>query len=593
MGAVSPRDDAKPPRPDREGSGGKVVAAVIGGLALLAGGGYAALALTAGDKVPRGTAVSGVDIGGRTQADAVAALEEGLAERESGRLRVSVAGSDAEPLRLSPADAGLSVDHLASVEAAGGERTWDPRRLWDYYTGGDDLEAVVDVDPAALDALVTRLDDEAGAPAVDGEVVFGPAGVSTVSPQQGRALDAEEVREALEAAYVAERRADRRVELEPVVVEPDIDAADVQAGLDDFANPALSASVVLRFDGTPLRLQPADYREALSMEPVDGELEPRVDTEALSALVDSMTTSDDPVDATVALVDGRPQVVPGRPGVSYDPDDVAADFLDVLTRREGRREVDVEATVARPDFTTKDARALGIRERVSSFTTYFPYAEYRNVNIGRAAEIVDGTVVKPGETFSLNDIVGERTVENGFTTGTIISDGVFVEDLGGGVSQMATTTYNAAFFAGLEDVEHKAHSVYIDRYPVGREATVVWGAVDLRFRNDTDHGVLVDTAFSDSTPSSQGVLTVSIWSTKTWDITTRTSERYDYTAPATQTLRTENCLPNTGYSGFSVDVWRYFRRPGEEQLVKQEKIHTDYIPSDTIICRPPAGAGRG
>ena len=90
-------------------------------------------------------------------------------------------------------------------------------------------------------------------------------------------------------------------------------------------------------------------------------------------------------------------------------------------------------------------------------------------------------MLKPGETFSLNDTVGERTEANGFTKGFIISDGIFKEDLGGGVSQMATTTFNAMFFAGLEDVEHKPHSFYIDRYPVGREATVAWGAVDLRF----------------------------------------------------------------------------------------------------------------
>ena len=109
----------------------------------------------------------------------------------------------------------------------------------------------------------------------------------------------------------------------------------------------------------------------------------------------------------------------------------------------------MEATVDEPDFTTARRPGPGIREKVSEFTTYFPYAEYRNINIGRAAELVDGTLLKPGETFSLNGIVGERTRENGFTEGFVISDGIFKEDLGGGVSQMATTTFNAMFFAGL------------------------------------------------------------------------------------------------------------------------------------------------
>ena len=115
-----------------------------------------------------------------------------------------------------------------------------------------------------------------------------------------------------------------------------------------------------------------------------------------------------------------------------------------------------------------------MKEKVSDFVTYFPYAEYRNINQGRAAELIDGTLVRPGETFSFNGTVGERTEENGFTTGFIISNGVFAEELGGGVSQVVTTTYNAAFFAGMDDVTHTPHSFYIDRYPLGREATVAW-----------------------------------------------------------------------------------------------------------------------
>ena len=146
------------------------------------------------------------------------------------------------------------------------------------------------------------------------------------------------------------------------------------------------------------------------------------------------------------------------------------------------------------------------------------------------------------------------------------------------------------FFAGLKDVEHKPHSFYIDRYPVGREATVAWGAVDLRFENDTPYGVLVEARVTPATSSSQGVVTVSMWSTKYWDITSRTGERFNLTKPATRTLTTEDCYPNTGYGGFDINVWRYFRRPGSESLVRTEKFFTRYIPSDTVICKKPPPA---
>ena len=326
----------------------------------------------------------------------------------------------------------------------------------------------------------------------------------------------------------------------------------------------------------------------MGLNPVGGALVPDLKEKVLVGLVDAGVSDEDaPVDATVALVDGKPKVVPAKPGVTYDPEDVSSAFLELVTRDGDDRQMEVDATVAEPDFTTADAKALKIREQVSTFTTYYPYAEYRNVNIGRAAELVDGTVLKPGEVFSLNDVVGERTVENGFTEGTIISDGIFKQDLGGGVSQMATTTFNAAFFAGLKDIEHKPHSFYIDRYPVGREATVAWGAVDLRFENDTPYGVLISAKVQPSTPSSQGVVTVSMYSTKFWDISTTTSDRYNYRQPGTRTLTTPDCYPNTGYAGFDVDVTRTFRKPGSDAVVKTEKFHTTYIPSDTVICKPP------
>ena len=175
-----------------------------------------------------------------------------------------------------------------------------------------------------------------------------------------------------------------------------------------------------------------------------------------------------------------------------------------------------------PELTTAEAEALGIVEPISEFTTNYPIAQYRLVNIGRASELINGTLVLPGETFSLNGTVGERTAENGFVKGFIIDGGQFREDFGGGVSQVATTTFNAVFFAGLEDVEHKPHSFYISRYPAGREATVAWPTVDLKFRNDSDTGVLMQYIHS------PGEITVRFWGTKAYDeIRSVSSERYE------------------------------------------------------------------
>jgi vancomycin resistance protein YoaR len=587
-GELSPVTGAppEPTKPKKEREGGRLVLVVVLLLGLLLAGGYVAAYAAAGDKVPRGTTVAGIAIGGKTPAAAAETLEAGLAERVTAPVVVAVGGDSRE---VAPEDLGLAVDYQATVSAAGGGRSWDPQRLWDYYTGGEDLDPVVTIDESRLAGALDALDEEFGSEPRDGAISFESGRAVVTEPRVGAELDRDRAADAILGAWLAQSTEESEepasVALELTTIAPDIDSADVQEAMQTFANPALSGPVTLVFGGSPVQLSPRDYAPALQLKPVDGELVPGLKKKPVIALVDAAITSEAPVDATVALVNGRPKVIPAKPGVSYEPDVVTGAFLKLVQQPESARSIDVEATVAEPEFTTKDAKALKIHEQVSTFTTYYPPAEYRDINIGRAAELINGTVLKPGETFSLNGTVGERTEENGFTTGFVIQNGIFKEDLGGGVSQMATTTFNAAFFAGLEDVEHKPHSVYIDRYPVGREATVAWGAVDLKFTNNTPYGILIDAHVIPSAGRSQDTVTVTMYSTKYWDITTSTGERYNFTSPDTRTMSGPDCVPNQGYGGFDIDVKRYFRRVGDPTLLETENFFTRYIPSDTVICK--------
>ena len=569
----------------REALGGRAVVVALAAVVLLLGGGYAAAGAFASDRVPRGTTVAGVAVGGQTPAQARSTLETELADRVDAPISVGVDGRSVE---VDPAEAGLSFDLDASVEAAGGGSSWAPDRLWDYWTGGDEVDPVVDVDESAMADTLDRLEGELGTEPVDATVTFTGSSVRTTKATTGQLLDDQAAREALVAAYLSE---EPTAELDLVDVQPEITDADAEAAVEELANPALASPVTLLFGETPVKLRPADYAKALSLEPEGGELALAVDPDVLTELVGDATASGEPVDATIRIVDGEPKVVPAKPGVDFADEDVYDAFIDLLDEPAGERRAEVDATVVEPEVTTKDIRKLGIKEQVSTFTTYYPHADYRNTNIGRAAELTNGTLLLPGEIFSMNDIVGERTRENGFTEGFIISNGILKEDLGGGVSQLATTLFNAMFFAGLEDVEHKPHSFYIDRYPVGREATVAWGALDLRFRNDTDHGVYVQSYIRPSTPSTQGSVTVSLYSTKVWDIEARASGRYAYTEPKVRYLQTDDCYAYTGSSGFSIDVFRDFRRPGKDKVVRTEKFHTVYTPSDTVRCGKPPKEG--
>jgi vancomycin resistance protein YoaR len=578
----------------RERPGGKIVVVVIAVLALLVGGGYAAAYAVAGNKVPRGTSISGVDVGGMPRSAAIEELEEAFGRRVDAPIEVSVDAKGAKPrtATVSPSDIGLSIDYAASVDEAGAGRSWLPGRQWDYFTGGEDAEAVVLVDDELLEDELEELSKGLGTPPKDGTVTFTAEGVETTEAVPGEEIDRETAREQIVDAFLGEQS---EVELTVAEAQPEIDDSDVAEAVESFANPAMADPVTLVFGKNDVRLQPRQYARALSMKPQDGELVPVVDEKGLTKLVKKATTDGEPVDATVRLVRGKPKVIPAKPGVTFDPAEVATVFQGLLTKPAAERSAEVQAKVVEADFTTKEARALKIKEKVSEFKTHYPHAEYRNVNIGRAARIIDGTVLKPGEEFSLNETVGERTAENGFTEGYIISNGILKKDLGGGVSQMATTLFNAMFFAGLKDIEHKPHSFYIDRYPVGREATVAWPTVDLRFQNDTPYGVLIRTWVEPSTYARQGTVTVQMWSTKVWDIESRTSGRYATVPPETRTLTTPDCEPHTGWSGFQVDVTRIFRRHGQSEIEKTEKFHTVYTPSDTVKCKkpspPPPAAG--
>jgi vancomycin resistance protein YoaR len=196
--------------------------------------------------------------------------------------------------------------------------------------------------------------------------------------------------------------------------------------------------------------------------------------------------------------------------------------LALAALREGQHSVDLQLTEGPASFTAAEATEYGIKQAVGGnnawrsgapttgppgFTTYHDPTGARITNIHRMADIVRGAVIAPGETFSINDHVGERTLEKGFVPAGAIREGRHVEEVGGGVSQFATTMFNAVYFAGLQIDESQAHSEYFDRYPRGREATMGYPAPDLRFTNDTPYGIMIWTSYTQSS------LTITLYST--------------------------------------------------------------------------------
>jgi vancomycin resistance protein YoaR len=260
----------------------------------------------------------------------------------------------------------------------------------------------------------------------------------------------------------------------------------------------------------------------------DGTLAVALDPAALQdALGDEFGEFGTPAkDASFRVSGDAISVVPSVDGTGVDPVALAGQLLPVLTEP-APRSVTAQLGPVPAAFTTEQAQALGITERISSFTTNFT-SQASGTNIRVVAAKVDGAVVEPGETFSLNTFTGPRGTAQGYVPAGVINNGEFTTAVGGGISQFATTMFNAVFFAGLEDVYHKPHSYYISRYPAGREATVYYDSIDLKWRNDSDTGIYVDTTWV------PGSITVTFYGTKHYEIQSLSSERYNVRQPVVQ-----------------------------------------------------------
>ena len=599
MSTATPRNAAEPddtvirPRPprstdqraDQPRTTGRrrkpILLAVLGALLALLLALYIAGVVLAGDKLPKNAQVSGVVLGGLDRDQAIEKLTTELGARATKPIEVTAGGKTGQ---VKPADAGLAIDYAQSADAAGGGRSFDPRKIITVLAGGRSTDAVVVVDEDKLNAAVQSLATTIDQAPVDAALAYKGTTVNRTRAEPGLTVDTEAAATAIRQSFLTRPAP---VELPTAVTEPQIIDDEATRVADTFARPAVSAPIKVKAgEAGAFTISPEMIARAITFPAQDGKLVPQLDAKKLLAnAAPAVKTVEltEPRNATVRLVNGKPKVIAAVNGTEVAADDLKSAVEPALTESGRGRTVDVELSGAKAKFSTADAKKLGIKRVTGQFTTNFPYLEYRNVNIGRAAELINGTVLKPGETFSLNGVVGERTRANGFTEGYIIQGGKFKKELGGGVSQSATTTYNAMFFAGLKDIQHQPHSLYVDRYPPGREATVAWPSLDLKFQNDTKYGVLVQASVVKAGPGRQGSITVKMWSTKTYDkVTSTTPVKSNFTTGQDLKDKSANCEPQTPVPGFDADYSRLFYTDGK--VVKRESFHWRYAPTNKVTC---------
>ena len=478
-------------------------------------------------EVARNVQLAQMDVGGLSE-DELAGRIDDLAERFASTPVVIEAGTTS--YETTAGAIGLVVDKDETAQSALDidADTIFPLRpfLWARSLVTErHADAHFQVDAEQLSSTVVELQGDDRTPPTEPSVELAEGAFEVVPGTDGIGIDPADLADRLPA--VAQRATDDgsdRIEIEVSRVPlPPLGSLEAAAEAAEAAEALVQDPVEVVTSGGTRTIEPASMRTwvRLSSNP-DGAVVVAFDREATTATLRRAFADIEgaPVDASFTLRDGAPVIRPAQPGLVCCGSDAAVALLAAL--QAGQRSVELTLVEGDASFTTADAEAYGITQAVGGnhawrngapttagpgFTTYHDPTGARITNIHRIADLVRGVVIPPGGTFSVNDHVGQRTLEKGFVPAGAIRNGEHVDEVGGGISQFATTTFNAVYFAGLQIDDYQAHSEYFSRYPRGREATMGYPSPDLRFTNNTPYGIMIWTSYT------QTSLTVTLYST--------------------------------------------------------------------------------
>ena len=401
--------------------------------------------------------------------------------------------------------------------------------------------------------------------------------VVTTEAVSGTQIDWEKTKKSLRESWLYEGR---KAEVVIVYIPPAVSNEDVNKVRSNLADLAVASPITLKIGTRSIEISPEVIGTALNFVPNKEKLESKFDetviVNEISRLIPNIQTTAS--DAKFDFPGDKVVIVPAQEGIKFKPGQLDA-ALSPAFRQKDNRIVNLDSAVVKPLITTESLDALGIKEQLSTFRQDFDYLPYREINVGQAARYMDGKILKPGEIFSMNETIKERTTKNGYVKGIYIGEGGrFDFGLGGGVSIITSATWTAAFYAGLERIEQRAHSVHIARYAPGLEATVSWPKLDLKFKNNTQNNILIK-----AIPARDGI-TISMYGTKEFDrITAKFGEPYNLNNNIDVVNSYDpNCLPQDPAPGFKIVVTRQFWK--NNSIVQSENLTTSYRPSDNIIC---------
>ncbi len=483
---------------------------------------------TSSPNVDRNTSLAGVDIGGLGEDALAGRIAETSANFASTPVEIAVGD---ETYSTTAEAVGLTIDEAKTADVAlnaSGDKMFLLRPFaWaSSFWSERQTPLLFQVNAEQAAATIAEIEGDDRVEPTEPSVEFVDGGLQVTDGKDGEGIDGRAAAtEVAAAARAATDQGDativltvKRGPLPPLGTnEAAVAAAANAEALTAEALEIRAGDTTRTIDSGTLRswvtlASAADGTVALALDPS----QVAVDLQRAFQDVDGH-----PVDASFTLGDnGQPVIVADQPGIICCGEGASATILDALNNN--TRSVDLELVPGPALFTAADAQAYGIVRAVGGnnawrdgapttagpgFTTYHAPTGARITNIHLIADRVRGAVIAPGASFSINDHVGKRTAADGFVEAGAISNGRTVNEIGGGISQFATTVFNAAYFAGLPITTSQAHSEYFDRYPRGREATMGFPNPDLVFTNDTPYGIMIWTSYTGTS------VTVTLYST--------------------------------------------------------------------------------
>ena len=458
------------------------------------------------ERLPAGSQIAGVDVSGLTTSEARSLLER--RSRELGRTPV-VFTAEGRRWQVKPDSVLVDVDWGAAVQAAHQQgEGFGPfrglKRLGVRVFGGE-VVPTTRVYDAAVRSYVGRFAGALDRPRVEPSLRLKGVDAEIVSGRNGRLLDREAAEQVLVRALTSFSR-------EPVALPLKVDRTRFTskdlAGAEVKVETALSAPADLVYGPGGWHLTRAKIARLIEL-PSGGSTEIQLAGPAAGRFFANLRkrVNHAPKDAGFAIgARNVVRVVPAEPGRVLDAEATTRNLMAALLSTTNRR-AELEATSATPERTTRDAKAMGITGLVGAYQTYYGGVPNRIHNVQLVAHLIDDHYIAPGAEFSFNDTTGERNADKGFLEAPVIINGELENGLGGGVCQVSTTTFNAAYEAGLSITERTNHALYISHYPQGRDATVNYPDLDLKFVNDTEHWLWLRTFVTSSS------LTVALYGT--------------------------------------------------------------------------------